>query len=628
MGFDLNTAKPVAPSTPAPRGFDLNTARPVGAAATPADQVPGGGLAGNRNVGKPTEPEDNLLGVLVSPVDAALSAGSSALGGIVGAVAGAGKTLLGGKFGTQEGIREGEEFGSRIAEKIARPPATQTGRKLLEGLATVSEPLVALPSAEVLNMGRAASSANTAIRGLAAPSAAVLDAADAATLANGQRGTLRELARAPQQSTLAGVGAAAASDTAQRAERMAQLPVPLKPTKGMLSRDAAQIQFERETAKNPELGAPLRNRTVELNQGILQNFDAFTDMTGAEGSGLRATGKVVTDALIKKVERAKQEIRGAYDAAAQSAEGAVPVNYSALDEYLKKYQAEADTGNAPVLNTVRRIINDLDPQGTGEIPLRAYNEIRERVGAISKEGTPNAAYRGDLQRIIDEGVEANGGPAYRQARRMYENYMNEFKNAGAVDRLIRTKPGTKDRAVAFEDVVDRAVLGETASADDVRNVKRALTAYPKTAPEELVQQGQQAWKELQGETIRQIKEKIQGTSIDGAGNRPVLASELDKIVRRLDADGRLDLIFGKKGAEQLRDLNDGVREIKTIPPEAAVNHSNTAAVVLAALDALISGASGVPLPIGTVTRVLKQRHTRNKTLKRVDDALNPDQGQR
>jgi hypothetical protein len=626
MGFDLNTAKPVAPAAPARGGFDLASARPV-AAVNPVDQIPGGGLAGNRNVGKPAQLEDNALGVAMGVPDAILSAGSSALGGIVGAVAGVGKTLVSGKYGTQQGAREGEEFGSRIAEKIARPPATQTGRKILEGLATVTEPLVALPSAEVLQLGRAASSANTAIRGLAAPSAAALDAADAATLANGTRGTLRDLVRAPQQSPMAGVGAAAVDDATVRAQRMSQLPVPLKPTKGMLTRDAAQIQFERETAKNPELGTALRNRTVELNQGILQNFDAFADMTGAEGGGLKATGKVVTDALVAKVARAKDEIRAAYNAAADSAEGAAPANYKALADFVEKHAAEADTGNAPVLNAVRKSLERLDPEGTGVIPLRDYNEIREMVGRISKDGTPNAAYRAPLQQIVDAAVEENGGPAYRQARRMYENYMNEFKNAGAVDRLIRTKPGTKDRAVAFEDVVDRAVLGETASADDVRNVKRALTAYPKDAPAELVQQGQQAWKELQGETIRQIKEKIQGTSIDGAGNRPVLANELDKIVRRLDADGRLDLVFGKKGAEQLRDLNDGVREIKTIPPEAAVNHSNTAAVVLAALDTMLSGATGMPLPVGTAMRYVKQSRARKATLKRVDDALNPNQGQ-
>lgn len=622
MGFDLNTAKPVGAAAPAARGFDLASARPVAASSSAGDQVPGGGLAGNRNVGKPEPLEDNALGVVMGVPDAILSAGSSALGGIVGAVAGVGKTLVSGKYGTQEGAREGEEFGSKIAEKIARPPATQTGRKILEGLATVSEPLVALPSAEVLNLGRAASSANASIRNLAAPSAVALDAADAATLANGQKGTLRQLVTPPKPA-MAGVGAAATSDVAQRAARMEQLPVPLKPTKGMLTRDPAQIQFERETAKNPELGGELRNRTVDLNQGILQNFDAFADMTGAEGTGLKATGKVVTDALIAKVARAKQEIRAAYNAAADSAEGATPANYKALADFVEKHAAEAETGNAPVLNAVRRSLERLDPEGTGTIPLRDYNEIREMVGRVSKDGTPNAAYRAPLQQLVDTAVEENGGPAYRQARRMYENYMNEFKNAGAVDRLLRTKPGTKDRAVAFEDVVDRSVLGEAANSDDVRNVKRALTAYPKDAPAELVQQGQQAWKELQGETIRQIKEKIQGTSIDGAGNRPVLASELDKIVRRLDADGRLELIFGKKGAEQLRDLNDGVREIKTIPPEAAVNHSNTAAVVLAALDTMVSGATGMPLPIASGLRYGRQAYKRRQTLRRVNDALNP-----
>jgi hypothetical protein len=627
MAFDLKTARPAAP---AGRGFDLATARPAAEPANPQlAGVPGaGGVAGNRNVGKPVELEDNALGVVVGPVDAALSAGSAMLGTVVGGIAGMGKTLTSGKYGTQEGIREGEQFGSRIAEKMTIAPSTQTGRAILEGLGKVAEPLAALPSAAVLDAGRAASSASRGIRGLAAPSAAIAAADDAATLANGQRGTLRELARAPRQSTLAGVGAAAVPEADVRAARMADLPVPLKPTKGMLTRDPAQIQFERETAKNPELGTALRNRTVELNQGILQNFDAFAEMTGAQGTGLRATGKVVTDALINKVARAKTEIRGAYNAAAESVEGATPATYKPLADFLEKHAAEADTGNAPVLNAVRRSLEKLDPEGTGAIPLREYNEIRELVGRVSKEGSPNAAYRAPLQQLVDEAVEANGGPAYRQARRMYENYMNEFKNAGAVDRLLRTKPGTKDRAVAFEDVVDRSLLGEAATADDARAVRRALTAFPKGAPDELVQQGQQAWKELQGETINQIKEQItRSATMDSAGNRVVSADALDKIVRRLDADGRLEILLGKRGAEKMRDLNDGVREIKTIPPEAAVNSSNTAAVVLAAMDTMLSGATGMPLPVGTAVRYVKQSRARKQTLKRVDDALNPSRGQ-
>lgn len=625
-----------APAAPAAGPWAKYGGAAAPAPAAPADvpQVDAQGryrpgpTDGNRNAGKPVELEDNALGVLAGPVEAAMSMGSGAVGSVLGALAGVGKTLTSGKYGTQAGVREGEQFGSRVAEELTYAPRTQTGRAILAGVGKVAEPLVALPSAELLTLGRAASSTNSAIRGLAAPSAAAMAADDAATLANGTRGNLRDLVRAPQQPTLSGAGAAATREATIRAERMADLPVPLKPTKGMLTRDPAQIQFERETAKNPELGAALRNRTVELNQGILQNFDAFAELTGSQGTGLKATGKVVTDALIAKVARAKQDIRAAYNTAAQSVEGATPANYKGLADFLEKHAAEADTGNAPVLNAVRRSLEKLDPDGTGTIPLREYNEIREMVGRISKDGTPNAAYRAPLQQLVDEAVEANGGPAYRQARRMYENYMNEFKNAGAVDRLLRTKPGTKDRAVAFEDVVDRSVLGEAATSDDVRNVRRALTAFSKDAPEELVAQGQQAWKELQGETIRQIKEKIVGSGMDSAGNRVVSADALDKIVRRLDADGRLELVFGKKGAEQLRDLNDGVREIKTIPPEAGVNHSNTAAVVLAALDTMISGASGMPLPVGTAVRYARQRRARTKTLKRVDDALNPPENNR
>lgn len=573
-----------------------------------------------RQLGAPPTNNDNGLGRLRGSVEPLLTVGSGLVGQIAGNLAGVAKSATSGKFGTQEGARIGKAEADRVAAQMTYEPRTDSGRAGLRAIATLAAPLEGLQGiggADAVMAGRIAQSSGSAVRNLATANAGARAVDDAAAAAGG--GNLRDLIRNPDKAAaLAGVGAARSTDEVARVAAANQLPVPMGGlmTKGMRTRAKPDLAFENIAAKDPETGAGLRNRTVEINQAALQNFDAFANMTGAEGAGLRATGKVVDDYLIKRVRDAKAEIRQAYDDAAASVEGKTPANYKPLSDYVARFSAEAETGNAPVLNAVTRSLEKLDPDGTGVIPLRDYNEIREMVGRISKDGTPNAAYRKDLQKFIDDAVEQNGGPLYRSARRNYENYQNEFKNAGAIDKLLRMKPGTEDRATALEDFVDSAVL-KAPSTDAVRQFRSTMTKKQDPA-------GLQAWREVQGETARQIKERVTTASaLNEGGAREVSPAALDKIIRELDADGRLDVIFTKQGAQQWRDLRDTVIEMKTIPV-GTVSTSGTAEVLLAAMDTVISGMSGLPLPVGTALNYGAKRIKKKRLVKRVNNALNPD----
>jgi hypothetical protein len=95
---------------------------------------------------------------------------------------------------------------------------------------------------------------------------------------------------------------------------------------------------------------------------------------------------------------------------------------------------------------------------------------------------------------------------------------------------------------------------------------------------------------------------------------------MDKMIRNLDSDGKLDFIFGKKGAEDLRTINETTKNVLVAVPNA-VNQSNTASVVLAALDTIISGSSGLPLPVLTGGRYAVKKYKEQKTAKKVAEAL-------
>lgn len=166
----------------------------------------------------------------------------------------------------------------------------------------------------------------------------------------------------------------------------------------------------------------------------------------------------------------------------------------------------------------------------------------------------------------------------------------------------------------MEDVFRRSILN--GSVDDIRQVRRVLQRSG--------DQGMQAWKELQGQTLKNIKDQAIGSARDSAGNPTISAHALNKAVTGLDNSGKLDFIFGKKGAETIRTLNDVVNSVRT-SPEGAVNTSNTASVLAGLVDvAFTVGSGGVPLPVATGLRIavnnVKDRRIRAQVQQALGDA--------
>lgn len=100
-----------------------------GGAASPLERLPGDtGPAAN-----PTpQHADSIANKILGLGEAGLSAATGALAAPIGAAYGVGKTLTSGKYGTQEGIREGEKAGTELANKLTYTPRTQSGRDYLD----------------------------------------------------------------------------------------------------------------------------------------------------------------------------------------------------------------------------------------------------------------------------------------------------------------------------------------------------------------------------------------------------------------------------------------------------------------------------------------------------------------
>ena len=579
---------------------------------------------------------------IVGAGETALTLATGATGGTVGMIGGTLKGLaeqiLSGKFGTPEAAKLVEQEAMKGAQALTYAPRTEAGQEMAretgQFLAETIPPVIPVvgPPGAVMSGIRAAQpavtttarQATTAARQAAAPAVQAVKETVQTAASKAKQAVGLEVPPRATPGTPGSAGAAGVDMATQRAMKAQELPVPIDLTKGQKTRQFEDVRFERETAKLPEVGEPLRERFAQQNQQLRQNLDAFIDMTGAqagESEFRRATGMAVNEALRSRAARDKARIRVLYKEAEKAGELASPANLSPIADYLN--QNRAGRSSAPIMSTFAEELKVQDvgsgslADGTlqiGEVSLGQAEALRKAINRFVKSNDPNdVRVASELKQLIDTQTEGLGGNLYQQARAARARYAADYENIGLVKNLLGFKRGTTDRAIALEEVLNRSIIDPGTSLDTVRQIRRLLqTEGPK---------GMQAWKELQGGTLQYIKEEaLRNVAPDQFGNRIVSPAQLDRVITNLDKNGKLDFVFGKKGAEQLRTINDVAKDVLTVPP-GTVNTSNTASVLAGLMDVAISGTSGVPAPVMTSFRLMTKGIKDAKTRARVKRAL-------
>jgi hypothetical protein len=426
---------------------------------------------------------------------------------------------------------------------------------------------------------------------------------------------IADLLREREAPVMSGVGAAEVPDFQRRINIAKGLRVEVPLRKGQATRELGQQQFEAEMAKTypKDVGRPIIESNLNQNERILQNFDAYVDATGAQKAGefnLREVGKVVDSALVNQATKAKKQISDSYKLAREAGETAELVDVTGVKNFLDGLEAESI--NAPIITSAKMKLDKL-AKGN-QISLNDLEEVRKMINSLSGDTPSNMAFGKQIKDQIDLTTVGKGGDLYQQARKLRENYAREFENVGYIDRLLSKKSGTTDRAVALEDVFDHSIM--KGSLDDVRSIGRTLK---RAGPE-----GEQAWRELQGQTIEQMKAAVtKNIQRDEGGNPIVSPRQFDTFVKNLDSDGKLDYIFGKKGAQEIRDLRDTA--ITVYSPVAGINQSNTASALTQALDRIRGSAlSKLPMGIGSLYEVGAEISTKKKLGKQVQEAVDFD----
>jgi hypothetical protein len=533
-----------------------------------------------------------------------LTAGSAMLAAPVSSAYGVARSVSSPQFGTQAGVQEGQQAANQLAQQMTFQPTSPVSQEFLQGVGNVAEaaklPPVIPTTGMIPSYARMMGAGVQQAQNIAQPIAQTIP-------------RMAQALRREPQPTMAGVGAAQTPEAVTRTQMAQQLRVPVQLSKGQAERDLAQQQFEIETPKTmPELGKPLIEAQAKRNDAILQNFDAFVDATGKEQFGLRATGKAVTDTLIKQANEAKAQINKAYTAAREQGETEAPVNYAPLTAYINDQTPTVRSKLAPILDVVNEQIAKNDPKNTGRVSINSLEDIYQVINKNFEPNTPAAVYGREMKDIINTITEGQGGELYQNARKLRQSYSQRFENIGAIDRLIRTKPNSDDRVVAFEDVFQKSIINGT--LDDVKNLGYALK---KAGPE-----GQQAFRELQGQTIEFLKDKVtQSIDTDSFGNPVVSPAKFKSVVRELDQDGKLDYLFGKKNAQEIRDLMETTILVNA-PLKGAANYSNTSSALIQALDRISSSPiSKIPL-IGSIGKYSFEKAKQRALQKRIQESIN------
>jgi len=586
----------------------------------------------------PAPQQPGVMDQVIGAGETALALGTGAVGGTLGAIAGAGaglaQQILSGEFGTPQAVRVVEQSAAKGAQALTYAPRGQAGQEqtqaagqfLSQALPPVL-PVIAAPGAVMQaartaapTLGAAGQIASAAAqRGARATGQAIARPVQAATTAVRETLGMEAPAAAPAAGGRVSGGAAATPQALQRVTTAESLPVPVTLTKGAATRDAQQLAFEKEQIKS-DLGGPLRQRAEENNLQALQNFDALVEMTDAQLMDLSSTGGAVVKSLTEGLTAAKNRTRAAYKAAEKAGELENNVTLNSVVDYINENIPEGDL--APILKAAQQkaiAIGAAVPDADGRlvaqpITLKQAESLRQTFQRAGFEGA-DQFHGGSLKRAFDVETEGMGGDLYKKARQTRLEQARKFENRAIVARLIKNRKGMEDPQVAADQVFRRSVLNS--SPEEITFLKRVLLTSGKD--------GQQAFKELQGATVRHLRdEATKGMGMDSMDRPMISPAKLHQSIQALDANGRLDAMLGKKNAQIVRDLDDVVRYVTTVPPGTLVNSSGTAGTLMAAIaEAGATGAlTGLPLPIASGLRQIIKMRQEGKTKAKINDALN------
>lgn len=325
--------------------------------------------------------------------------------GIVAPIAGVVRSVTGGQYGTQEGVRQGQEFAGKVQQSMSYQPKTPTGQAMTGAVGEFLEPLGAIPFSQGVT---AATLAPAALR-------------QAGNIARTEAGVLKE--------AIGEIPAVKAAGEARVAESYARAP----------QIDAAKLAQKHGIALDPAVSNPTarnRVRSALVGEGELDlklsaaNEPKWTAVAKKElglGPETQLTSPKVFDDI-----RARDDIAGPYKVVAEIPSIRVPANaFQKLDD-LQVTPLFGDTGQAATTNAyLANLKTQLAEGGNGAKLLKSIQQMRQEAQNVyraDKAGTP-----------IDPSARAAADAKMNAARVLEELIDDNITNIGARDAFIKAR---------------------------------------------------------------------------------------------------------------------------------------------------------------------------------------------
>lgn len=560
-----------------------------------------------------------LSGGIAAPV--------SALGGVVG-------SLTSGKYGTQEGIKAGQDMARRLQEGGTYQPRTAQGQQYVQDMQRAFEasklPPVGVP--EVMGFAPLAGPASQQARGMVGQGANTIQQwgneirAGAPTQMQQQfqaKGGLQSAGAAAttNQNAVNALLAKASPElqnelkatpvnqinmpALERHVEADTLPVPVRLTRGQATQDVNLLSDEMNMrGKNTELA----NRFNEQNGKLIENMNAIRDKAAPDVYGTNHLENA--DTIInsyKALDDARvSDISAKYKALRDAAGGDFPIDGKKFAENAEKMLGkELKTDFLPPA-----LAKQLERYKNGEtMTFEQFESMRTNLASemrkAERSGDGNAKAAASIVRTALEDLPLSG-----EAEKL-KPLANEARSAAkARFDLLKKDP-------AYDAAVNDVAPDKFVNKYIINGNKRDLQALV-----EQLGQGSEGHQAVSAAVVNYLKDKAGVINDNGNFSQ----AGYNKALKQLDPK-LLELVDGQT-AQQLKALGNVARYTQAQPRGSYVNQSNT--FVAGAKELAKSGvekglnAAGLGvIPVGTMTREALAKRAASQQTK---ESLKPGAG--
>lgn len=385
----------------------------------------------------------------------------------------------------------------------------------------------------------------------------------------------------------------------------------IKPLKGQVTRAFDDMQFEAETAKLAEIGAPLRARMTEQNAQLISKFDDLAQATGGATDDVVSAGAGVKGVIQQEWKRTGQNVSELYKRAREQGVDMVIPD----DQFLPRARELMDDFEGVVpQSVVRRISEIADPQAGRQLTLKESDKLRKLLSNLDDGSPAYRAMSGQLKQYLDdaEGVVAEGADStaqmLRQARAAARDRFQTFtKDKGSRSNVL--VDAMKDDAIPDEQVFRKALI--TGSNRDFEQMRRILQQGDG---------GQAAWDDFRRASVSFLKDSAAaGRVADEAGNLSLSGPHLKRALEKI-GDRKLRMLFSQEELSTLRTLSR-VLDSRS-PVSGAANYSGTSSAIANLLQRVNN--SPIMAPFAGVLNAAKQGSDDLARAQQVGRALNPE----